>query len=114
MTKSGISVKQEIQSYFNQIRQEETVRWFKLIIENEQFELKDTQNVSKIEDDMNSLADHVKDGKPAYFIFRLDSKNQFGNEWLLIWFVPDNAKPKEKLIYSSTVESVKKDVRNNF
>lgn len=114
MTKSGITVSQEIQNYFNQIRQEEEIRWFKLIIENEQFDLKETGQMLNFEENMNSLPELIKDGKPAYFIFRLDSKNQFGSEWLLIWFVPDNAKPKDKLIYSSTVESLKRDVRILF
>ena len=111
MSKSGIQVPTEVSSVFNQIRQEDKVRWLQLVIEDETIQIKNQRDLTdSFEDDYNSLAESV-DG-PCYFIFRLDEKNLSGSRWLLIWYVPDGSKVKQKMLYSSTLETVKKDLGN--
>jgi len=52
------------------------------------------------------LAEHSD--QPAYFVFRLDKQNKFGYAWLLIMYVPDTCKVKQKMLMSSTAETVRK------
>jgi hypothetical protein len=109
---SGICVPKDVQLQFNQIRQDNKVRWMKLIINDQEtiecIELGDM--TSSFENDLNSVHSSASDSKPAYFVFRLDEQNQFGSQWLLIWFVPDSCKPRPKMLYSSTLDKVKKDL----
>jgi twinfilin len=107
MSKSGIQVPKEVTSLFGQIRQEDKIRWIQLLIEDENIVVgKQGEMTDSFENDYNSLHE-VVDG-PSYFVFRLDEKNQFGSQWLLIWYVPDGSKVKQRMLYSSTVEAVKK------
>eukprot|EP01080_Neovahlkampfia_damariscottae_P005397 gene5397-9210_t len=113
MSKSGIQVPNDVSSVFNQVRQEEKVRWLQLVIEEETIKITNQRDVTdSFEDDYNSLSEAV-DG-PCYFVFRLDEKNLSGNRWLLIWYVPDSSKVKQKMLYSSTLETVKKDLGNSY
>lgn len=109
---SGISVPKEVQLLFAQTRQESQVRWLKLVInDGDSIECAGTGDMtSSFENDLNSVAEDATSGRPAYYLFRMDEKNQFGNQWLVIMFVPDTCKPKPKMLYSSTIERVKKDV----
>jgi twinfilin len=113
MSKSGIQVPKEVTSLFGQIRQEEKIRWIQLLIEDENIIVgQQGEMTDSFENDYNSLHE-VVDG-PSYFVFRLDEKNQFGSQWLLIWYVPDGSKVKQRMLYSSTVEAVKKDLGGSF
>lgn len=45
--------------------------------------------------------------EPCYVVYRLDSTNNLGFEWALFTYVPDKAKVRAKMIYSSTKSSLK-------
>jgi len=107
---SGIRVPKEVVTLFNQLRSENQVRWLKLELNGEKLEVGTMKmKTESFQEDFDSIQTYIEDKKCAYFLFRLDETNQFGDQWILIWYVPDTAKAKEKMIYSSTVASLKKD-----
>lgn len=60
------------------------------------------------EEDFDSLIPYLIDeNKPCYLLFRLDSKNSLGYEWLLLSWIPEDAPVREKMIYASTKATLK-------
>lgn len=59
------------------------------------------------EDDFSNVASHLEATEPCYILYRLDSTNNLGHEWVLITYVPDKAKVRHKMLYSSTKASLK-------
>jgi len=113
MTKdlNGIHVPKDVQTLFNQLRSEDQVRWLKLEIVEEKIATSTMKmKTESFEEDFNSIQSYIETNKCSYFLIRLEEKNQFGDQWLLVWFVPDTAKAKEKMIYSTTVSNLKKDI----
>ena len=55
----------------------------------------------------------MPDDKPCYIIYRLKNK-QPPAEWLLVMFVPDDAKVRDKMVYASTRDSLKRDLGYSF
>jgi len=99
---------------FNQLREENQVRWIKLELSNEKLEVGTMKmKTDSMADDFDAIQTYVEEKKCAYFLFRLDESSQLGDQWIIIWYVPDNAKAREKMIYSSTLASLKKDFGDN-
>lgn len=44
---------------------------------------------------------------PTYILYRLDSQNNLGYEWIFFSFVPDRAPVRQKMMYSSTKATFK-------
>jgi len=51
----------------------------------------------------------VQDSTPCYMFFRLDSTNNLGYEWLFIAWSPDDSPVRQKMLYSATRASIKKE-----
>jgi len=51
---------------------------------------------------------------PSYIIFRLDSQNATGYEWLLLSWVPDGSSVKDRMLYASTRDSLKKQLGKSY
>lgn len=49
----------------------------------------------------------IEESMPCYILYRLDSKNLLGYEWLLICWVPDLATVRQKMVYASTKATLK-------
>nr|XP_057934907.1 twinfilin-2 isoform X2 [Doryrhamphus excisus] len=47
--------------------------------------------------------------EPCYILYRLDSHNALGFEWLFISWSPDHSPVKEKMLYAATRATVKKE-----
>lgn len=47
-----------------------------------------------LEEDLDKLVDILEDNVPAYILVRLDDPP---TEWLAIYYVPDNAKVRDKV-----------------
>jgi hypothetical protein len=59
------------------------------------------------EDDFSAVAPQLEATEPCYILYRLDSTNNLGYEWALFTYVPDKAKVRQKMVYSSTKASLK-------
>ncbi|KAK7915907.1 hypothetical protein WMY93_011668 [Mugilogobius chulae] len=46
---------------------------------------------------------------PSYFLYRLDSQNALGYEWVFISWSPDQSPVKQKMLYAATRATVKKE-----
>ncbi|KAL0481151.1 hypothetical protein AKO1_012635 [Acrasis kona] len=117
MALSGITVSDEVKGAFANARTQSSVRWIKLRIEDTKVVLDgDIQSASEsLAQDYDLLSKTVKEATPNYFVFRLDTKREGNYEWLLIAYVPDNCKVRERMLYSSTVDGVKRDLgSSNF
>jgi twinfilin-like protein len=116
MALSGISTSAEVKDAFANARQG-GVRWLKLRINDTTVELDRTYPLSdSLSSDYDTMYDAVQENEPAYFVFRLDSKRDDiqSYEWLIILYVPDKCKVREKMLYSSTVDGVKRDLGSPF
>lgn len=55
------------------------------------------------------LAEIIEENQPCYVLFRLDSKNASGYEWLFISWSPDTAPVRQKMLYASTKATLKQE-----
>lgn len=62
------------------------------------------------EEDYNCLVTPlIEDEQPSYILFRLDSQNTSGYEWLLINWSPDGSAVRQKMLYASTKATLKQE-----
>ncbi|KAF8654072.1 hypothetical protein AX16_003605 [Volvariella volvacea WC 439] len=109
-TPSGISVSQDLASHFAAAIDSQSVRFLKIVIQNESLVYDRTINInSTFEDDLALLQDEeiLQDNTPAYVLARLDPPS---SEWLAIYYVPDTAKVRDKMLYAATRASLLKSL----
>uniref|UniRef100_A0A8C5N0I1 Twinfilin-1 n=1 Tax=Leptobrachium leishanense TaxID=445787 RepID=A0A8C5N0I1_9ANUR len=51
----------------------------------------------------------LEDKHPCYILYRLDSQNQQGYEWIFIAWSPDYSHVRQKMLYAATRATVKKE-----
>lgn len=73
-------------------------------IEDEQIKLRKTSPVSgHWREDFDKSIQPLLDPKNAsYILYRLDSKNNLGYEWVLFTWIPNETHVKQKTLYAST------------
>lgn len=59
------------------------------------------------ESDFGAISAQLEATESCYILYRLDSSNNLGHEWVLITYVPDKAKVRQKMLFSSTKASLK-------
>uniref|UniRef100_A0A915HWJ4 Twinfilin n=1 Tax=Romanomermis culicivorax TaxID=13658 RepID=A0A915HWJ4_ROMCU len=47
--------------------------------------------------------------QPCFILFRLDTENSLGSEWLFLTYAPDSAPTRQKMLYASTRATLKSD-----
>ncbi|XP_033114603.1 twinfilin-1-like [Anneissia japonica] len=108
---TGITASQELKNFFASSKADENVRAIKVKIdsEKESMEVAESFNVRGTwEDDYdNAVLPMLKDKESCYIIFRLDTKNDLGFEWIFILYVPDFCQVRDKMLYASTKSSLK-------
>lgn len=57
----------------------------------------------------NYVMPQLEENQPCYILFRLDSKNASGYEWLFISWSPDTATIRQKMLYASTKATLKQE-----
>lgn len=84
-------------------------RVIKMSIENEQLVFSESASPidSWVDDYDSSVLQRLDGNQPCYILFRLDSENNQGYEWLLITYSPDNAPIREKMLYAGTRATLK-------
>jgi len=61
------------------------------------------------EEDWDYLLPLVDSDQPAYFLYRLDEKDDSGYLWIFISWSPDTANTRQKMLYASTKATFKKE-----
>jgi len=108
---SGIPVSQELISTFGNSNQNNT-RFIKVIISEDQLVSCKTENASgDFETDLDSVP-AVLDNSPCYILFKKDDKSieVTGSNWIFMFYVPDNAKVRDKMTYAATRSTLKREL----
>lgn len=102
MHQSGIVVDDELRNAFNAHSENESVAWVKMTIENEKFVIVGTGNTTGSEKgNWESLAATCETNIPFFGAIRRDAK------WLMIAYIPDTAKVFSKMIFASSLSSLR-------
>ncbi|NXE63667.1 TWF2 protein, partial [Calcarius ornatus] len=105
-----LSATTELRDFFAKARNG-SVRLIKVIIEDEQLVLGAHKELSRRWDtDYDTLVLPLLDEQqPCYLLYRLDSQNAQGYEWLFISWSPDSSPVRLKMLYAATRATVKKE-----
>ncbi|KAJ7632156.1 hypothetical protein FB45DRAFT_911660 [Roridomyces roridus] len=103
---SGIAVSPELTAEFARACDEKQTRFIKVSIEKESLvhELSVPLRGS-FQEDFAQLNEILQDDAPAYIMAKLDDPPA---EWLAIYYVPDTAKVRDKMLYASSRASLLK------
>ncbi|XP_051777323.1 twinfilin-2 isoform X1 [Erpetoichthys calabaricus] len=107
---TGIHATPELKEFFAKARNG-SVRLIKVVIEDEQLVLGAYKEPSRSwEKDYDSfILPTLDDQEPCYILYRLDSQNAQGYEWLFISWSPDQSPVRLKMLYAATRATVKKE-----
>ncbi|XP_033922201.1 LOW QUALITY PROTEIN: twinfilin-2 [Melopsittacus undulatus] len=107
---TGIHATTELRDFFAKARNG-SVRLIKVIIEDEQLVLGAHKELSRRWDtDYDACVLPLLDEQqPCYMLYRLDSQNAQGYEWLFISWSPDSSPVRLKMLYAATRATVKKE-----
>lgn len=119
---SGIAVSHQLASHFSSATD---VRFIKVSIQNgtsflnpsslnlraaESLVLDQSISITaSFQEDLALLQDLLQEDTPAYVLAKLD-----GPDWLAIFYVPDSAKVRDKMLYASTRASLLKSLGSNL
>ncbi|KAI0332117.1 actin depolymerizing protein [Cubamyces sp. BRFM 1775] len=105
---TGIQISPELASAFSDAVDSRNTRFLKISIENETLVPSHTVAPSgTLEQDLDRLPDILEDNVPAYVLVRLDDPP---TEWLAIYYVPDSAKVRDKMLYAATRNTLTKSL----
>ncbi|TBU35777.1 hypothetical protein BD311DRAFT_680384 [Dichomitus squalens] len=105
---TGIAVSPELTSAFSDAVDSGNVRFLKISIQNESLVPDGTHPPSgTLEQDLDKLGDILEESVPAYVLVRLDDPP---TEWLAVYYVPDSAKVRDKMLYAATRNTLTKSL----
>ncbi|XP_014818825.1 PREDICTED: twinfilin-1 [Calidris pugnax] len=86
-------------------------RLLKIVIHNEQLIVGSSrQPVGSWEKDYDAfILPLLEDKQPCYILYRLDSQNAQGYEWIFIAWSPDHSPVRQKMLYAATRATLKKE-----
>ncbi|XP_055130832.2 twinfilin-2 [Symphalangus syndactylus] len=107
---TGIHATEELKEFFAKARAG-SVRLIKVVIEDEQLVLGASQEpAGRWDQDYDRAVLPLLDAQqPCYLLYRLDSQNAQGFEWLFLAWSPDNSPVRLKMLYAATRATVKKE-----
>lgn len=113
---SGIAVSQALSDTFGEALTSEKTRFVKVQISNDELIPTGTLPLgSDYEADLDLIPSHLDEKDPCYILFRLDSRSPQGWEWVLMCYVPDKSKVRDKMTYASTRSNLRKQLgSSNF
>jgi len=108
---SGITPTDALRSKFAEMK-DGHIRVVTVVIENETLIAKGEHRAEHgfNEDFDRMIPPLVEKNRPAYYFVRLDTISEIsGHNWLLIVYIPDEAKVRERMLYASTVATLKRE-----
>ncbi|OWR50934.1 putative twinfilin [Danaus plexippus plexippus] len=107
---TGIQANNELKKYFSKCR-DGKIRVLKISIENEQLTLAKHYPVkSTFDSDFDKYVPSlIVEDLPCYILYRFDTTNSLGYEWLLLSWSPDSAPVRHKMLYASTKATLKQE-----
>lgn len=114
MARANLNVSQQLQSEFQKAQEPSSkVRAIKAVIAEEEISFSTSLTmVRTAEHDFDALVPSVlKETEAAMILFRLgDDAKDKTKKWLLIAWVPDGCKVRDKMLYSSSREDLKRNL----
>ncbi|KAM9389624.1 twinfilin-1 [Phaethornis superciliosus] len=107
---TGIQASESVKNIFVGARNGQ-YRLLKIIIDNEQLIVGSSrQPVGSWEKDYDAFVlPLLEDKQPCYILYRLDSQNAQGYEWIFIAWSPDYSPVRQKMLYAATRATLKKE-----
>ncbi|XP_065097590.1 twinfilin-2b isoform X1 [Paramisgurnus dabryanus] len=111
---TGIHANADLRDFLVKARRG-AVRLMKIVIRSEHLVLGGYREVSQSWDqDYDACVLPMLDTlEPCYILYRLDSQNQLGYEWLFISWSPDQSPVRLKMVYAATRATLKKEFGGN-
>ncbi|XP_020501542.2 twinfilin-1a [Labrus bergylta] len=108
---TGIEAGNDVKDIFASARSGDQYRALKIVIEDEQLTLGSTRKASKKWDQEydSVVLTLLEEAMPCYILYRLDSTNNQGYEWLFLAWSPDNSSVRHKMLYAATRATLKKE-----
>ncbi|XP_028407939.1 twinfilin-1-like [Dendronephthya gigantea] len=105
---TGIQANDELLNAFASSK-DGSIRVIKISIENEQLVFAESASPMDnwVDDYDSSVLSRLEEKQPCYILYRLDSENNQGYEWLFITYSPDNAPVREKMLFAATRATLK-------
>lgn len=106
--RSGITTSPDLEEKINLLRKGKH-RLLQILIENEKLEAgkMEKPDGDQFADLDSQLAPLTKENECFYVIYRLDSKNSLGYDFVLFTYINDSAPVRSKMIYASTLSALK-------
>ncbi|XP_066490048.1 twinfilin-1 isoform X1 [Tiliqua scincoides] len=107
---TGIQASEDVRETFARARNGQ-YRFLKIIIENEQLIVGSAKQPDESwEKDYDPFVlTLLEDKQPCYILYRLDSQNAQGYEWIFIAWSPDHSPVRQKMLYAATRATLKKE-----
>ncbi|EDO45331.1 predicted protein [Nematostella vectensis] len=107
---TGIQASEDLKSVFARSKDGD-IRMIKVGIENEELICITTTEPKKDweRDYDDAVVRHLEEKQPCYILYRLDSKNNQGYEWLFIAYSPDFSPIRQKMLFAGTRATLKKE-----
>uniref|UniRef100_A0A667WDX3 Twinfilin-1 n=1 Tax=Myripristis murdjan TaxID=586833 RepID=A0A667WDX3_9TELE len=108
---TGIQAGNDVKDVFANAKSGDQYRLLKIVIEDEQLTLGGTRQASKKWDqEYDSLVlPLLEDDLPCYILYRLDTSNNQGYEWIFLAWSPDHSAVRHKMLYAATRATLKKE-----
>uniref|UniRef100_A0AAQ5XB76 ADF-H domain-containing protein n=1 Tax=Amphiprion ocellaris TaxID=80972 RepID=A0AAQ5XB76_AMPOC len=107
---TGINATSELKEFLAQARGG-AIRIMKIIIRNEELVLDSCREPAQSwdKDYDQFLLPLLTPQEPCYILYRLDSQNAQGYEWIFIAWSPDQSPVRQKMVYAATRATLKKE-----
>ncbi|OXB58608.1 hypothetical protein ASZ78_009187 [Callipepla squamata] len=107
---TGIQASENVKDIFVGARNGK-YRILKIVIDNEQLVLGSSRRpLGSWEKDYDAFVlPLLEDKQPCYILYRLDSQNAQGYEWIFIAWSPDHSPVRQKMLYAATRATLKKE-----
>ncbi|XP_061629713.1 twinfilin-1-like isoform X4 [Phyllopteryx taeniolatus] len=108
---TGIQAGNDVKDIFASAKSGDEYRVLKIVIEDEQLTLATTKKASKKWDqEYDALVlPLLEDCVPCYILYRLDSRNNQGYEWIFLAWTPDHSTVRNKMLFAATRATLKKE-----
>lgn len=105
---TGISASADLKAFLSNARDGQN-RLIKICIADEKLELanREAPKGTWEKDYDNLVLPQLEEKQPCYIMYRLDSKNNQGFEWIFIAWSPDFSPVREKMLYAATRSTLK-------
>lgn len=109
---TGIKSNEKLRQFFAKSKENDEIRMFKVVINNESEELElatfESMRSPDWRHDYNELVlKAIEPKQPCFIFYRLDERTTTGFTWLFIAWSPDFASVKHKMLYAATKSTLK-------